>query len=127
VKRAASIALVVLQTLSGLAVLYAAGLIAFAFAIGWAESWTFGNSLWWSMVTATTVGYGDMSPETTAGRIIAGVVMHFGPGFIFPMATAIISMRLIVDDDAFTHEEQEQIKANQALIIELLEKHNGSR
>lgn len=43
---------------------------------------TFGDSLWWSFVTASTVGYGDMTPETVGGRIIAVVLMLVGIGFV---------------------------------------------
>lgn len=43
---------------------------------------SFGDAVWWSFVTATTVGYGDISPVTIAGRIIAAFLMTTGIGFI---------------------------------------------
>lgn len=43
---------------------------------------TFGDALWWSFVTVTTVGYGDLSPATGAGRITASILMMVGIGFI---------------------------------------------
>jgi voltage-gated potassium channel len=39
---------------------------------------TLGESLWWSAVTVTTVGYGDFFPVTTAGRITACFIMGIG-------------------------------------------------
>jgi voltage-gated potassium channel len=39
---------------------------------------TLGNSLWWSAVTVTTVGYGDFYPVTTQGRITACFIMGIG-------------------------------------------------
>ena len=39
---------------------------------------TFGDSLWWAIVTLTTVGYGDIVPETTAGRWAAVFIMVTG-------------------------------------------------
>lgn len=43
---------------------------------------TYEDALWWSIVTATTVGYGDLSPETGIGRVVAVVLMIFGIGLI---------------------------------------------
>jgi voltage-gated potassium channel len=39
---------------------------------------SFGDSLWWAMTTITTVGYGDMYPVTTTGRLIAAALMIAG-------------------------------------------------
>jgi voltage-gated potassium channel len=37
-----------------------------------------GDSVWWAMVTVTTVGYGDYYPVTTLGRMAAGFIMAVG-------------------------------------------------
>src|SRR4051812_31564353 len=41
-----------------------------------------GRSLWWSLQTVTTVGYGDVTPHTVVGRVIAAVVMLEGIAFL---------------------------------------------
>ena len=41
-----------------------------------------GDGLWWAFVTATTVGYGDISPASLWGRLIAFVLMTIGIGLI---------------------------------------------
>lgn len=46
------------------------------------ENMPFSDSIWWSFVTVTTVGYGDLSPTTSIGRIIASILMLVGIGFI---------------------------------------------
>jgi len=46
---------------------------------------TFGSilhSLWWSVVTMTTVGYGDVVPVTGLGKVIATVIMLIGVGLV---------------------------------------------
>ena len=48
------------------------------------------DSIWWAIVTLTTVGYGDVYPTTTVGRVIASVVMLTGIGFI-AVPTSLIS------------------------------------
>ena len=48
-----------------------------------------GSGLWWGVQTVTTVGYGDNVPETTAGRLVAALVMLFGIGFITVITASI--------------------------------------
>lgn len=42
---------------------------------------TMSEALWWCVVTLSTVGYGDVVPQTPGGRIVAGMVMVLGLGF----------------------------------------------
>lgn len=57
---------------------------------------SFGDALWWSIVTATTVGYGDLSPESALGRIVAVVLMLVGIGTI-GMITGSIATYFLQD------------------------------
>ena len=43
---------------------------------------SFADSLWWAVVTSTTVGYGDISPGTFGGRIVGVMMMLSGIGFL---------------------------------------------
>jgi voltage-gated potassium channel len=58
-----------------------------------------GDALWFSVVTVSTVGYGDLVPESGAGRFVAGVIMIFGLAFV-PAVTAIVINTSIVRRDA---------------------------
>jgi voltage-gated potassium channel len=48
-----------------------------------------GDALWWSVTTVSTVGYGDIVPESTAGRLAAAVLMLTGLALI-PTLTSIV-------------------------------------
>jgi voltage-gated potassium channel len=48
-----------------------------------------GTSLWWALQTVTTVGYGDVVPSQTGGRIIGAALMLQGVGFITVVAAAV--------------------------------------
>ncbi len=65
-----------------------------SFAMMYFENMTFQDSLWWSFVTATTVGYGDLSPSTNAGRVIASLLMIVGIGLIGYLTSSITSFFL---------------------------------
>lgn len=47
--------------------------------------------MWWALQTVTTVGYGDISPSTSAGRLIAAVVMLTGVAFLAIVTASITS------------------------------------
>ena len=52
---------------------------------------TFGDSLWWAIVTLTTVGYGDIVPVTTTGRIAAVMIMLTGVAVLGLLAGTLAS------------------------------------
>ncbi len=53
---------------------------------------SFGDALWWSIVTMSTVGYGDVYPVSTGGRVVAGLTMAFGVGALGTLAGMITSI-----------------------------------
>ena len=57
---------------------------------------TIGDGIWWALVTITTVGYGDIAPLTTLGRLVAGTLMFVGLGLIATV-TAIVSAKFIAN------------------------------
>jgi voltage-gated potassium channel len=50
------------------------------------------DGIWWAVVTVTTVGYGDIAPQSVQGRIVAMIVMLVGIGFLSVLTAAIASM-----------------------------------
>ena len=52
---------------------------------------SYGEALWWAIVTVTTVGYGDIAPRTPAGRVVAVVLMLVGIGVIGMLTSSLAS------------------------------------
>jgi hypothetical protein len=48
-----------------------------------------GEAMWWSLQTVTTVGYGDVVPEGTEGRVIGGIIMLAGVAFLAVVTGAV--------------------------------------
>jgi voltage-gated potassium channel len=55
---------------------------------------TLGDGIWWALVTITTVGFGDISPETAVGRGVASVLMIAGM-FMLALFAGIVGHSLL--------------------------------
>ena len=69
------------------------------------------DGLWWAIVTLTTVGYGDMSPVTTLGRIVGGILMVAGM-FILALFAGVVGRTLL---QTFLSVSQEQFRMTHRL------------
>lgn len=67
-----------------------------------------GNALWWAAATVTTVGYGDLSPDTTAARVAAVVLMVCGVS-LFGLLTANVSARFLKNDALLAYEQMAEL------------------
>ncbi len=66
---------------------------------------TMGDSLWWAVVTITTIGYGDFYPVTVPGRWAASALM-VGGFAVLSMVTAAVSSWLVESVTAATNERK---------------------
>jgi voltage-gated potassium channel len=83
-----------------------------------------GDAFWWAIVTVTTVGYGDIYPVTTEGKIIASILMIFGIAIlgilISTLGASFIESRL---KPKLTIEEESKKAINEKICkLELLNK-----
>ena len=69
----------------------------------------FADAMWWSVVTVTTVGYGDVTPTTTVGRTMAVFLMCGGIG-LFGALTANLASAIVRSED--------RVEANVDLLLE---------
>ena len=81
---------------------------------------SFTDALWWSVVTATTVGYGDMTPITPVGRGMAVLLMLVGIG-LFGGLTANFASSIFRTDDNVEANTEHLIKEMRELREELKE------
>ena len=53
---------------------------------------SFGLAVWWALQTVTTVGYGDVVPTTSVGRVVGGIEMVLGVSFIAFLTAGVTSI-----------------------------------
>lgn len=81
-------------------------------AIHFTEGMSFSDGFWWAFVTTTTVGYGDISPSSNSGRLVAMLLMLVGIGLIGSLTSTITSFFLYHSKPSSVADETvENIKA----------------
>lgn len=72
---------------------------------------SFDDAFWYLLVTVTTVGYGDIYPQTEIGRIIGTIIMFTGIGFM-SFLTATITYALLNKEDKLNDMDHKLAKIN---------------
>ncbi|MEV4703114.1 potassium channel family protein [Actinoplanes sp. NPDC049316] len=81
------------------------------------------EALWWGVVTITTVGYGDLSPVTTEGRLVAVAMMIGGIGLLGFVTGSVTSW--IVDRVAAGQTPEEVTRAELAELLDEMRRLRG--
>jgi voltage-gated potassium channel len=79
-----------------------------------------GLAYWWAVTTVTTVGYGDVVPETAGGRLVAAGLMLTGLAFI-PTLTSVIVSALLSKTRRSDTARIEQLEGEQAAALARIE------
>ena len=84
---------------------------------------TFLDALWWCVATVTTVGYGDVVPVTSIGRIVALVYMFFGIAMISILLSVITNTiyRKKIQKDELEEKEREMIYLRDLFLSKISE------
>ena len=85
------------------------------------------GGLWWAIVTVTTVGYGDIAPQTVGGRMLAVVLMLCGLGLLSTLAGSISAMFVGADEGVELDAMHEQLTRVEAKLDRLLEERERER
>jgi voltage-gated potassium channel len=72
------------------------------------EKISYGNGIYWAITTMTTVGYGDTTPHTTVGKIVASIVMLVGIGF-FAVLTGAVAQQFLASEIVTLEEEERDL------------------
>lgn len=81
----------------------------------------YGDSLWWSAVTATTIGYGDVYPVTASGRIVAFGLMLVGISMIGVVTASIAAWFVGRNEEADEDQVIVEIRALREQVDRLLD------
>jgi voltage-gated potassium channel len=81
---------------------------------------TFKDALWWAIVTVTTVGYGDVIPTSSIGRVIASILMVAGVSAI-PITTSLVVSVFVARAQAEQREHDARLREELVARLERIE------
>jgi voltage-gated potassium channel len=76
---------------------------------------SFGDALWWTITTISTVGYGDRYPVTWEGRLVAGLLMVAGIALLGTVTAAIASWFVEKVHEVEDAEQRTQVELNEVM------------
>lgn len=86
-----------------------------------AQGVSFGDPLWWAVTTMTTVGYGDVYPQSALGRVVGVMVMLVGSSFIALLIGAVAERFLHPKVEAVEGAAEELEAGEEEIAAELAE------
>jgi voltage-gated potassium channel len=86
----------------------------------------FADALWWAIVTVTTVGYGDVIPTSTSGRVIASFLMFAGLSAI-PITTSLVVSVFVSRAQAQQRAHDAELRAELMARLERIEQALAAR
>jgi voltage-gated potassium channel len=81
-----------------------------------AQPYSLPNSIYWAITTMTTVGYGDIQPDTSTAKVIAVAVMLVGIGFV-ALVTGAIAERFLARDMDQVKETEDAIERTEEDLL----------
>ena len=85
---------------------------------------TFGDGIWWALVTLATVGYGDIVPHTAWGRVLGSVVIVLGITFLSFLTATVTSYFVSAQQERMAEQDRELREADNeadAVILRRIE------
>jgi len=86
-----------------------------------AENRSTWDGVYWSITTMTTVGYGDLSPHTDVGRVVAICVMVLGIGFLSVVVGAVAQRFIAPDVAEIEREIEDDVDLTEQVVRDLQE------
>ncbi len=115
-------------TFSGILLLFFLLLVVGSTLIYWIESGVPGSEIqtpydafWWTLVTLSTVGYGDLVPKSEEGRFVASLLILFGVGLFGAISGFMASLFLQPARESATDKWRRQQTARQQQILDELQ------
>ncbi len=102
----------------GIVVVGAGFALAFEHEQPGASIQNFGDAIWWSVVTCTTVGYGDHFPVTAGGQVVAVTLMIVGISALSVLTASVAALFVTQDDETEVADLRAQLDRIESLLTD---------